>query len=184
MKRFACAVVLVWSVVALSAHAQNMKAGLWEITSKTPGGSTEIDKVMAQAQTQMAAMSPEQRKMVQDMMAKQGVNMGTGASGAMSIKMCMTREMVDNNDFSPQQGDCKSTHSPRAGNTMKLSFTCTNPPSSGEGQVTFVSPEAYNSKMTVNTTVNGKSEKMSMEGQGKWLSAECGAIKPPPQPKK
>ena len=65
-----------------------------------------------------------------------------------------------------------------------MSFTCTNPPSSGEGTVTFVSPEAYTMKMTVQTVVQGKAEKMNMDGSGKWLSADCGAIKPMAMPKK
>ena len=183
MKRLAYPAMLVLSVLALDAQAQSLKPGLWEMTS-TAGGSAEMDKAMAEAQKQMAAMSPEQRKMMQDMMAKQGVNMGTSASGAMSIKICMTKEMVESNDIAPQEGDCKTTSSPRSGNTMKMSFVCTKPPSSGEGQITFAGSEAYNSKMTVTTTSNGKSEKMTMEGQGKWLSAECGAIKPPARPKK
>ena len=56
--------------------------------------------------------------------------------------------------------------------------SCANPPSSGQGEVTFLGPEAYRSKMAMTTTHRGKAEKMDMDGQGKWLSAECGAIKP------
>ncbi len=184
MKTFFYPALLAMSVPALDAHAQTMKPGLWEMTSKVQSGSGEMEKAMAEAQKQMAAMTPEQLKMMQDMMAKQGVSMGTNAAGAMAIKLCMTKEMVDNNDIVQQEGDCKITNSPRTGNTMKVSFVCTKPPSSGEGQVTFTSPEAYSSKMTVNTTSGGKSEKTTMEGQGKWLSAECGAVKPMARPKK
>jgi hypothetical protein len=90
----------------------------------------------------------------------------------------MTKEMVERNEIPVQQGDCKTTQSPRSGNSMKFSFSCTQPPSSGEGEVTFVSPQAYTSKVTVNTTASGKAERMTMDSQGKWLSAECGAIKP------
>ena len=184
MKKLFYPALLAISVLALEAHAQTMKPGLWEMTSKVQGGSGEMEKAMADAQKQMASMTPEQRKMMQDMMAKQGVSMGTNAAGAMAIKLCMTKEMVDSNDIVQQEGDCKTTNSPRAGNTMKVSFVCTRPPSSGEGQITFTSPEAYSSKMTVNTTSGGKTEKMTMEGQGKWLSAECGAVKPMARPKK
>eukprot|EP01034_Spumella_vulgaris_P000504 gene504-674_t len=68
------------------AAAQNIKPGLWEISSKM-GGNPEMDQAMAQMQQQMAAMPPEQRKMMQDMMAKQGVNMATGPGGTMLTKM-------------------------------------------------------------------------------------------------
>ena len=38
--------------------------------------------------------------------------------------------------------------------------------------------EAYRSKMTMTSTRQGKPEKMDMDGQGKWLSADCGSVKP------
>ena len=111
--------------------------------------------------------------------------MGPGAGGGMAVKMCLTKEMVDRNELpQQQQGDCKSTASPRMGNTQKISFTCTQPPSSGEGEITFTSNEAYSMKMVTNTTVKGKPEKMTMNGTGKWLSADCGQIKPAATPKK
>jgi hypothetical protein len=44
--------------------------------------------------------------------------------------------------------------------------------------------EAYATKMTINTAANGKTDKITMDGQGKWLSAECGAIKPLSAPRK
>jgi hypothetical protein len=97
----------------------------------------------------------------------------------------MTREMVERNEVPPpQQGDCKSSASPRVGNTQKISFSCTQPPSSGEGQITYTSNEAYTMKMVTTTTVKGKPEKMTLDGSGKWLSADCGAVKPVGPPKK
>lgn len=183
MKLSACSVLLALATLASGVHGQTMKPGLWEMTTKT-SGSPEMDKAMAEAQKQMAAMSPEQRKMMQDMMAKQGVSMATNASGAMSVKVCLTKEMAENHDIAPQQGDCKTTTGARTGNSMKMSFVCTKPPSSGEGEVTFSGPEAYTSRMTVTSTAGGKSEKMTLESQGKWLGAECGAVKPMVRAKK
>ena len=67
---------------------------------------------------------------------------------------------------------------PRVGNTMKFSFSCTRPPSSGEGEVTFDSPQAYQSRIQVKTSAAGKADQMAMRSQGKWLSADCGNVKP------
>ncbi len=122
--------------------------------------------------------------MMQDMMAKQGVAMGTGAPGSMVVKICMTREMIERNELPSQQGDCKTSTSTRSGNTLKMSFICTQPPSSGDGVVTFVSPEAYTTKMAMKSSVQGKAESMTMDGSGKWLAADCGAVKPISGPKK
>jgi hypothetical protein len=166
------------------AHAQNIKPGLWEFTTQVSGGGGKMTDAMAQAQKQMESMPPDQRKMMQDMMAKQGVQMGTSAGGGMAIKVCMTQEMVERNEVSSHQGDCTHTNSPRIGNTLKFSYVCSKPPSSGEGQVTFTSPEAYTTKMTNTTTIQGRPEKMDMQNNARWLGSNCGSVKPLAMPKK
>jgi hypothetical protein len=50
--------------------------------------------------------------------------------------------------------------------------------------MTFSGDTAYTMKMNTTTTVKGKPEKMTMDASGKWLSADCGAIKPIALPKK
>ncbi|MFC7408064.1 DUF3617 domain-containing protein [Hydrogenophaga atypica] len=170
-----------------AAWAQSTKPGLWEIQHKM-GGNPEMDKAMAEMQKQLAAMPPEQRKMMQDMMAKQGGAMPTvGAGGGMALKICITTEMAARNDM-PQQteGDCTTTVTSRSGNTMKMKFVCTNPPSSGEGTYTFNGDTAYSMKMVMTSQHQGKPQNMTMEGQGKWLAADCGNVKPMqgPGPKK
>ena len=171
-------------MAGLPAMAQTLKPGLWEINSKM-GGSAEMDKAMKEMQQQMASMPPAQRQQMQDMLAKQGMSMGAGAGGGISAKICMTKEMAERNEMpQAQQGDCKSTASPRIGNTQKISYVCTQPPSSGEGQISFSSNEAYTMKMVTTSNVKGKPEKMTLDGTGKWLSADCGAVKPFAAPKK
>jgi hypothetical protein len=184
MKRhFLLAIAL--AALAGAAGAQTMKPGLWEITNKMQSGSGQMERQMAQAQQQMANLPPDQRKMMEEMMARQGVKLGTAAGGGMTMKVCMTKEMVERNEMpSQQRGDCKTTSQSRSGNTMKMAFACTNPPSSGEGQFTFNGSEGYTMKMAVNTTVQGKPETMNMDATGKWLGADCGEVKPVNVPKK
>lgn len=167
--------VLTWGAAA--ANAQTMKPGLWEMSTKTAGGSGEMERAMAESQKHMAAMSPVQRKKMEEMMAKQGIRMGQ-PGGGISAKMCMTKEMIDRNEVTRQEGNCKQTSSQKIGNTMKFTVVCTEPPSTGEGQVTFISPEAYSTKMSFHTTRQGKPESMVMESSGKFLSSDCGTIKP------
>ncbi|MEJ5992583.1 DUF3617 domain-containing protein [Ramlibacter sp. PS3R-8] len=169
------------SIVAFPAGAQSLKPGLWEINNKMGGG--QMDQAMADMQKQMAQMSPAERKQMEEMMGKQGVRMAPAAGGGMTVQMCMTKEMVERNDM-PMQDGCRMTQNTRSGNTMKMAFTCTNPPSSGEGQVTFASPEAYTSKMTMRMQEKGKTETMTMDTSGKWLKADCGNVKPVTPPKK
>jgi hypothetical protein len=171
------------AAACLPAGAQQLKPGLWEISNKMKG-SADMDKAMADMQAQMASMPPDQRKQMEAMMAQRGVRMAPGgAGGGMTMQMCMTREMVERNDVPMQEG-CTMTKQQRTGNTMKMAYTCTRPPSSGEGEFTFMGSEAYKSHMVVNTNAKGRPETMEMDAAGKWLGADCGSVKPVTPPKK
>lgn len=132
------------------AHAQSTKPGLWEMTQKM-GGNAEMDQAMAQMQKQMAGMSPAERKMMQDMMAKQGVAMpAPAAGGGMSMKMCITPDMAAKQEMPVQtEGDCTTTVTSRSANVVKMNFVCKNPPSSGEGTYTFQGDSAYTDRKSV-----------------------------------
>lgn len=158
---------------ALPAAAQSLKPGLWEIQQKM-AGNAEMEKQMAQARAQIAALPPEQRKQMEAMMARQGVQPGNGNT----LRICMSKEMAERNEVPAAQGDCKITNQGRSGNTVKMAFNCSNPPSSGETEVTTSGPEAYTTKTVATATVDGRPQKMTMEGSGKWLGADCGALKP------
>ncbi|MBC7610469.1 MAG: DUF3617 domain-containing protein [Polaromonas sp.] len=170
-----------------SAGVQTMKPGLWEMNS-TVGANPETDKAMAKMQEQMASMTPEQRKMMEDMMAKSGMSMGNAvggaAGGAMVVRTCVSKEMAGRSQMPmQQQGDCSSTIGDQSSTGMKLKFSCVNPPSSGESQFSFSGDKAYKMKMKVNTTVAGKPQTTTIDGAGKWLAADCGGIKPMAMPK-
>lgn len=162
-----------------TAHAQSIKPGLWEMTQKM-GGNAQMDAAMAQMQQQMANMPPAQRKQMEEMLAKQGMSMPSAAAGGgMAVKVCITPEMAAKQDLAMHgDADCSSNVTSRSGNTMKMAFACKKPPSTGEGTYTFNGDTAFTSKMLVNTTHQGKPQSMTMDGQGKWLSANCGAVKP------
>lgn len=175
----AIATLLGAALTALPVAAQTMKPGLWEITNKM-GGSGDTGAKMAaameQMQKQMASMPPEQRKMMEDMLAKQGVQMNPGAGGGMSTRICITREMAARNEAPPAQNDCRQEQLQRSGNTTKFKFTCSNPPSSGEGTVTVNNPESYTMHMKM--TGGRQQGTMTMDAQGKWLGSDCGSVKP------
>ena len=166
--------------IALPAGAQTMKPGLWEIHNKMSGG--QMDQAMAEMQKQLAQMPPEQRKQMEAAMAQQGVKLVPGSGGGMAVQMCMTKEMVERNEV-PVQNGCTATQNRKSGNRMQFAFRCTNPPSSGEGEMSFT-PESYTSHMTMKSVVQGKTETMVSDSTGKWLKADCGNVKPPQMPKK
>jgi hypothetical protein len=176
--RLLCSALLLLDTA--SAFAQSTKPGLWEIQSKV-GGNPQMEQQMAQMQQQMANMPPAQRKMMEDMMAQQGLNLKVGKGGAMAVKVCITPEMAARQEMPSQtEGDCKTQIGARTGNTMKVNFTCTNPPSSGEGTYTFRGDTGYDMAMRFKTVNDGKPTNMTMTGTGRWLGADCGKVKPAP----
>jgi Protein of unknown function (DUF3617) len=173
MKVSRVALLLVLSCPAFAASAQTLKPGLWEVQHKVQG-NPELERQIEEARKQLAAMHPEQRKQVEAMMGSRGVHM----AGHGRVRMCLTREMVERNEIPAAQGDCRITQQQRTGKTLKAAFTCINPPSSGESEITFNSPEAYSMKTTATSTVSGKPETMTVAGDGKWVAADCGSVKP------
>ena len=165
---------------ATGALAQFTKPGLWEIQTRM-GGNPQMDQARAQMQQQMANMPPAQRKMMEDMLAQQGLNVGVDKDGGMAVKVCITPEMAARQALPTQtEGDCKTQLGARTGNTMKMSFVCTNPPSSGEGAYTFRGDTGYDMAMRVKTVNEGKPMNVTMDGTGRWLSADCGQVRPVP----
>jgi Protein of unknown function (DUF3617) len=134
--------------------------------------------MMAQIQKQMATMPPEQRKAMEQAMAARS-NMSLGSDGSMAIKMCITAEMIERKSWMPKtDGKCTQTVSAAVGNTQKFGFICTDPVSSGEGIVTFLSKTSYTSSMKFTTLRNGKPESLAFESASKFLGADCGTVQP------
>lgn len=159
------------------AQVQKMRPGLWEhgFTILNQGG--QMAAAMAQMQQSMASLPPEQRKMMEQMMAQQGVSMGPKGN---SVKVCVSKEEADLDRIPPQEGCTQKVERVNA-NTIKASFSCKGaagePPSTGDGTITFSSPTAYTGQFTVRTTVDKKPEQLSMSQTGKWLAADCGQFK-------
>lgn len=162
----------------LSAAAQNMKPGLWEISTRMTHSDKATQDALAQMQQQMASLPPAQRKQMEAMMAQQGL--ATDGKGGMRVKTCVTPEQAARSEVPTQEGDCKTTPAVRSGNTMKFSYQCTDPVVRGEGSVTFVSSTAYTMHNESTVTEKGKTQKIVMDAEGRWLKDDCtGALNAP-----
>jgi hypothetical protein len=169
---------LIALAIASTAHAApSSRPGLWEVQTTVKMLDPETAKAMAQAQEAMKNLPPEQKKMMQEMLAKQGVQMGEGANTATTVKLCISEEMARRGDLPQTQvGNCKSTQSPRVNNRQTFEFTCSNPDASGSGEYLWQSDRAF--RFTVTTRGKDRATDMDASGSGKWLSDDCGGIKP------
>lgn len=180
MFQFRCvrpAVVASAFVAMASAQAQpGMTPGLWETTTNIKNGA--MSDAMAKMQEKMASMTPEQRAMMQQMMASRGMSMTPGGS-AITAKNCVAREQAAKGGLPPSDGRCQNTETSRSGSTIKYAFTCTGEhPMSGTGEFTMDGPTAYTMHSVSDTMVEGKPQHMEMDIAGKWIAADCGSVKP------
>jgi hypothetical protein len=112
------------------------------------------------------------------------VQLGAGADGGLRTQMCITREMAARNEVPvQQQGDCTHKRAPAPGNSMKISFTCTNPRTTGEGEVSFQGDTGYRMKMKLMSEASGTPETYTMDAAARWLGADCGNVRPLAMPK-
>jgi hypothetical protein len=154
-----------------------VKPGLWQVQTRMPS-DPEFDKAMAELGADLAAMSPAERKQMEAAMGKQGIQLAAGGKGGTASRFCMSREQAERREVTGTQGDCTLTRQSRSGATFTSAFTCVNPRSSGETVVTFAGPEAYSSRLTMVSEQGGKKDKTVIESEAKWLSADCGNLKP------
>lgn len=181
MRTLAVTTTLLLAALAGPASAQKLAPGLWEHAMTMKSGSGQAEQGMAQMQQELARMPPEQRKMVEQMMASRGVAMGAAPGAPTTVKLCITPEQAARDELPQHDGRCKQTSMERSGNKMRFTFACSGePPSRGEGEFTLESAKAHRGRVVVDTTVQGKPERMEMQTRGRWLAADCGSVKPRP----
>lgn len=169
---------LLAASASLAQPAAKMQPGLWEQSVTMKSASGQMEAQLAQMQQQMASMPPEQRKMVEEMMARQGTGMGP-AGRAHTVRLCITAEQAERQDVAQHDGNCKQELLQRSGNTLRYRFACTGEnAATGEGEYTLASPTSYSGKASVVMQGRGQPEKMDMSTTGRWVSADCGAVKP------
>lgn len=170
------AVLLGTALLPLSAAAQKSEPGLWEYRIALKSGSGRMEGAMAQMQQELAKMPPEQRKMMEQMMASQGMGM---AGGANTVRLCISKEQAARDEMPTGDDKCRQTSLTRSGNALRFAFVCEgNPPTKGEGSFTFQGGRAFSGQTVVDTVVEGKPERIESQIQARWLGADCGGIQP------
>jgi hypothetical protein len=177
--------LLAWSLIVCTsapAFGQKLAPGLWEMTMQMPGGP-DLGAAMAQMQEQLAKMPPEQRKQIEAMLAQQGVGSPAVKPGAApgqpaALRVCISKEAAARGDIPDPEGRCRQDNLRRSGNKVNFDFSCTNPPATGSGEYVFTGDRAYTGRMLMNTERGGKKMSAEMQLSGKFVSADCGDVKP------
>lgn len=156
--------------------ASDMKPGLWENRLTVKSQSGRVEKLMEDFKKKIANMPPEQREMMESAMASQGLGISPKDN---IVKVCISKEQAANLDIPQGQNRyCDHEVLNRTTNSVKVKFNCKGSrPTTGEGEFTLTSPTAYTGQSIINTTVDGKPDRMDLSQKGKWLSSNCGKIR-------
>ncbi|MBF7144359.1 MULTISPECIES: DUF3617 domain-containing protein [Pseudomonas] len=155
------------------AHAQMLQPGLWELTTSNMEVEGKPLPDLQMLLGQLQNLPPEQRAMMEQVLAKQGITVG-----GKGIRSCLTPEQVKTNDIplqDPQSG-CTQRITERNGNVWKFSFSC--PKAQGAGTATFLSDKEFTTQVAGTFSTTGASQKGSMQTRAQWLGSNCGAVKP------
>lgn len=122
---------------------------------------------------QLKNLPPEQRAMMEQVLAKQGVTVaGNG------VRSCLTQEQVnsDNIPLQDPKSGCRQEITERNGNVWKFRFSC--PKAQGAGQAQFLSDREFLTKVNGTFNASGTQQQGSMETRAVWLGSNCGTVKP------
>ncbi|UUY09508.1 DUF3617 domain-containing protein [Pseudomonas sp. J452] len=150
------------------ASAEQIRPGLWEFTSNLQSDGQAMPD-MQEMLGQLQNLPPEQRQMMEQMMAKQGVKLG-GAG----VQLCLSEAQAKAHDIPLQDPESGCTHeiTERGADVWKFRFTC--PDGQGEGETRFEGDTAFSTQ--VNGVYGGRQS--SMHSQARWVSADCGGLLP------
>jgi hypothetical protein len=173
MHKLLIAVALVFPLLTSTANSAefNMRPGLWEVT-------TTSDLLL------LAPHIPsDQMQNMKDLAKEYGIDMPQIENGAIISKACITQEMADKKtlpNFYQDQTGCASKSATRNGNSYKVDFTCDSADLKGNGAAegNLTSPEAFSGKTKFNGLAQGNPVNEKAVINGKWMNANCGAVKP------
>ena len=173
-----CAAVL--PAVSALAQTPNIRPGLWEetVTIKMNGG--QADAAMEKMKARMATMTPEQRAAVEKMMASRG--MGLSPSGAPNVvRVCYTKEQLARGFNPTRDQQCSRRNVSTSGNVTKYDFACTMANQhnvTGHGTITTMGDSAFSFASESDSTSDKGTMHMTNDIAGKFVSTDCGDVKP------
>lgn len=161
---------LVACVATISpVHAAGkLKPGLWEMSIKSD------------AMKSMPKIPPEQLEKLKQL----GIAMPkTESDGSMVQKVCISKEMAEREPHQISQRpdqSCKTENMKQDGNSYSLDLICDGPNMKGKGTVkgSYDNNESFRSSYDFQGVARNRPISNHVQTTGKWLSADCGNVKP------
>jgi uncharacterized protein DUF3617 len=173
LRTWIVAFAIVSSAIAVQAQTTiptpPIKPGLWQVQMEREVNGQK----MPDMSERLKNMSPEKRAQFEAMMKQHGVGMGGAAN-----QICYTRELLEHSPWADIQTDCKPTFSSRTSASWKWHTSCPKSGYESNGEAIFTNSENYTVKSTSVSKIGDKVRNSSTTMTGKWVSADCGYVKP------
>ena len=154
------------------------KPGLWETTVTSEISGMPAMPAMPQIDPDMLKnMPPEQRARIEAMMA--GRNMGSPRTTTQ--KVCMTKESFQKGFNIQDQKSCTQKLVSSSADKQTIHMECTQGPQKMSGDITVERIDSEHAKgaMVAKTSEDtGRAIEMKTNFSAKWLSSDCGNVKP------
>jgi len=174
MRKTLLALAFVSSLPISTVYAaeNDMRPGLWEITT-----TSDLLKLASQ-------IPPDQMQILMNLARQHGVDMPKIQNGAATSQVCVTQEMADKKippGFYQNRSGCTAQNATHTGNKYSLDFVCANSRLQGNGTAEgiFTNPENFTGRTEFDGVAQGAPVKEHADISGRWMSASCGAVKPP-----
>jgi hypothetical protein len=173
--RLSLVALVTASLLTHLSHAQveapDLLPGLWQYQAKTTTASGRLEAAMEQMQAQLAAMPPEQRQMVEQMMSSQGGGMNFLTNDAYTE--CLTQQDIQQLTLPLSEDGCSQTTEKVTASQYKLTIACPNDGMSGSGEYNIINSKNLTAKIVLQGVIEGEEETFTMTTTGKWISASC-----------
>lgn len=175
-------IALLWSATSWAADAikpLDVKVGLWETTASTEmAGMPKMQAPPSIPPEALAKMPPEQRARMEAMLkARSG-----GGPMVTTTKVCMTRETLSNPmAFGRADKSCTPSVVSSTAARQQIHIECNNEGNKVSGDLTVerVDSEHIKGNMVMKGGAAPRPIDMKMSFETKWVSSDCGSVKPP-----
>lgn len=155
-----------------AAQAAPILPGLWEFTSQDLQVDGQQMPGMQEMLEQLQNLPPEQRQMMEGMLAQQGMQLG-----GQGMRICLSQAQVDAEKL-PFSDDpaCTQRITERSDTRWTFSFEC--PDARGQGETRFVSEREFVTRLETEQRAEGMPRSTQLESRARWLGEDCGSLRP------
>lgn len=153
----------------------DVKLGLWETTSKMDINGMPAMPAMPQIPEEtLAKLPPAQRAQIEARMK------AAGGPRTTTVKSCITRDSLNRGVFGPTENSCTYKVANSSSSKLEVHMECNREKTTMTGDLVVERADSEHAKgtMVMKASEGSMPINMKMTFDTKWLSSDCGDVKP------